>query len=254
MSKVARWSSLLEHHFKSEHVIVCPYCMHYSSWHSYTSEWHGLVTTVCPRRGNRISRHREWIIIGRRYFLASPGCSCGSRICIHIYNETRSRLNSSTFVAHILWSAHVASVTGRQSTLRHPISDDRYIIFCTLRAFCGNLGPSVSSHRAVSPFSSSKNADATKSRTWLNERTVFRRIARLYIRLCSVISLSQIRLCNSRCTFHPDRALWARYVRNLHASELALDRSRLEIITLIRFATALERFSFPVCLADNRSQ
>lgn len=123
-----------------------------------------LVTNVYSRRcGNRISpSSREWIIIGRQYFLSprfvrmflavllSP---LVLHIRIHIYNETQSRLKQRHIQwrarerrrekekesARILWSAHVSAAlqTVVSPPRRRPISDDRYIIFCTLRAFCG---------------------------------------------------------------------------------------------------------------------
>lgn len=113
--RVKRYS-LLEGHLKSEHIIayVHTICIIHRGILVYQRIARSCHERLLPRRGNRISRHREWIIIGRRYFLVWSGCSLPRRfprICIHIYNETWSRLNSSTFVARILWSAHVSRVT-----------------------------------------------------------------------------------------------------------------------------------------------
>jgi len=85
--------------------------------------------------------------------------------------EERERVNS-------LIRARIRRVTGRRQSAprRRPISDDRYIIFCTLRAFLRvhstRLHPHrfhpfccLSARRLSLPSSVKKNADATKSRT-----------------------------------------------------------------------------------------
>lgn len=136
--------------------------------------------------------------------------------------------------AHSLIRARISRY--RPASPRRPISGDRYIIFCTLRAFCGGSRVRPSASHSVAFFLLEKRQRTTKSRTWLNERTIFQRMARLYIRLFlflslslsiaffslfySIIPLFQIRLCNSRRIYirHPDRVLILLYMRNLRAN------------------------------------